>query len=126
MPSAAATTSFPDFDAVLYYNSFASTFLMVLFDDDSDVVGSSAGYTRFVRMRLGLLPGDSYELWVGCVAASAAFRLLVTIGDVEAITSHGTVSTLLPSEFDAAEQVRVLDREAEMRRRLEELAARSR
>ena len=69
-------------------------------------------------MRVGLLPSKTYELWVGCITASAAFRLLVTFGDVEAITSHGTVAS-----FNAVEQVAILDREDEMRRRLRELAA---
>ena len=112
------TTGWPDFSAVLYYNNYASTFLMMLFDEDSDTVALSSGYTRFVNMRVGLLPSKTYELWVGCITESAAFRLLVTFGDVEAITSHGTVAS-----FNAVEQVAILDREDEMRRRLRELAA---
>ena len=117
-PSSVTTTGWPDFSAVLYYNAYASTFLMMLFDEDSDTVALSSGYTRFVNMRVGLLPSKTYELWVGCITASAAFRLLVTFGDVEAITSHGTVAS-----FNAVEQVAILDREDEMRRRLRELAA---
>ena len=38
--------------------------------------------------------------------------------------SHGTVSSAVgPGRFDAREQVAILDREAEMRRRLREMAA---
>ena len=122
-PTSVSPTGWPDFSAVLYYNNYASTFLMMLFDEDSDTVGLSSGYTRFVQMRLGLLPGKRYELWVGCVGASAAFRLLAMFGDVEAITGHGTVASAAPpGSFDAAEQVQILDREAEMRRWLREMA----
>ena len=121
-PTALTTTSWPDFSAVLYYNNFAATFLMMLFDEDSDTVAISSGYTRFVQMRIGLLPGKRYELWVGCITASADFRLLATLGDTEAITGHGTVSNAVGPSFDAGEQVVILDREAEMRRWLREMA----
>ena len=57
----------PDLAALLGY---AATFLMMLFDDESDTVVVSSGYTRFVNIRVGLLPDKRYELWVGCVTAS--------------------------------------------------------
>ncbi len=123
-PSSVSTTGWPDFQATLYYNNYSATFLMMVFDDDSDTVASSSGYTRFVNIRVGLLPNKRYELWIGCVSASADFRLLTTIGDVESITGHGTVSSLTgPSTFDAGEQLAFLEREAEMIERLAELVA---
>ena len=121
--SSSTTTGWPDFQATLYYNNYSATFLMMLFDDESDTVASSSGYTRFVNIRVGLLPNKRYELWVGCITASADFRLLTTIGDVEAITSHGTVASAIgPPMFDAGEQLAFLEREAEMIERLQELA----
>ena len=123
-PSSVTTTGWPDFQATLYYNNYAATFLLVLFDDDSDVVASSSGYTRFAQIRVGLLPSKRYELWVGCITASADFRLLATFGDVKSITGHGTVASAVgPSRFDAGEQLAFLDREAEMVERLAEMAA---
>ena len=123
-PSAVLTTGWPDFQATLYYNDYAATFLMMLFDDESDTVVVSSGYTRFVNIRVGLLPSKRYELWVGCITASADFRLLATVGDVEAITGHGTVAGAVgPTAFDAGEQLAFLDQEAEMIRRLGRLAA---
>ena len=121
-PTAGTLTGWPDFQATLYYNNYAATFLAMVFDDDSDTVVSSFGYTRFVQIRTGLLPGKRYELWVGCLTASADFRLLVNMGDVESITGRGTVRGATAG-FDAAEQLAYLEREAEMRERLAELAA---
>ena len=121
-PTAGTLTGWPDFQATLYYNNYAATFLVMVFDDDSDTVVSSSGYTRFVQIRTGLLPGKRYELWVGCLTASADFRLLVNMGDVESITGRGTVRRATGG-FDAAEQLAYLEREAEMRERLAELAA---
>ena len=31
---------------------------------------SAADYTRFVQMRVGLLPAKRCELWIGCISAS--------------------------------------------------------
>ena len=118
-PTSATSTSWPDFQSVLYYNNYAATFLTLLFNEDSDTVISSAGYTRFVQMRAGLLPGKRYELWVGCIASAADFRLLINLGDVEMLTGHGTVSSLAPFNVDA--QLAYLERESIMRERLTEL-----
>ena len=120
-PSSVTFSGWPDFQATLYYNNYASTFLMVLFDSDSDVVASSAGYTRFAQIRVGLLPNERYELWVGCVTTSAAFRLLATIGN----ETHSS-PTVHPARYPVApsmanEQLMILDLEAEMMRRLSDL-----
>ena len=123
-PSSVTFSGWPDFQATLYYNNYASTFLMVLFDSDSDVVASSAGYTRFAQIRVGLLPNERYELWVGCVTTSAAFRLLATIGERDTLVSHGTSSAVSGGAFDANEQLMILDLEAEMMRRLSDLPVR--
>ena len=117
-PSSLFTTGWPDFQATLHFNDFSATFLMMLFDEDADVVASSVGYTRFAHVRVGLLPTKRYEVWIGCVSAPSDFRLLVTLGDVEEITSHDT-----GLGFNAREQLAFLDREETMHERLAELAA---
>ena len=89
---------------------------MLLFDDEADVVVSSAGAERFVRLEAGLLPGDTYELWVGCTGP-AAFRFDVSWSGQSSLTSHGTQTAFGPA-YSPAEQARTLAVEAEVRRRL--------
>ena len=121
-PSSLTTVGWPDFQATLYYNNYAATFLLMLFDDEADVVASSSGYTRFVQMRVGLLPAQRYELWVGCITEAADFRLLTTLGDVEEITEHDTVANATGPARSANEYLAFLDAEATMVERLAELA----
>lgn len=98
---------------------------MILFDDDSNVVVSSAGVQRFVQQRTGLLPGESYELWIGCIQAGSTFRLLVTLGEADLIFSRGTIrGAQLGADYSAAEQAVALDREATVARLAAELAGR--
>lgn len=114
----------PDYQATLYYQANRSAFLMILFDDDSDVVVSSAGVQRFVQQRAGLLPGERYELWIGCIQASSTFRLLVTMGEADLIFNRGTVrGAQFGADYDVAEQAVALDREAVANRLMAEFAA---
>ena len=110
-------TRWADVSSTLYYNQQRAAFLMLVFDDDGDVVVSSASGGRFVRFNASLLPGERYEVWIGCVVASAAFRFDLLLSDAQTLTSHGTVNTFAP-EHSAAEQSRLFGMEAEFQRRL--------
>ena len=100
-----------------------SAFLAVLFHD-GDVTSVSSGTQRFVEMQSGLLPGERYELWIGCVTSPSTFRLLATIGQARTLRQLGTRrGASLGADYSAAQQALDLDREAVMERLLGDLAA---
>lgn len=106
-----------ELEATLYYNRGNRAFLMILFDEDSDTVVSSGGAERFVRLKVGLLPGDRYELWIACTDA-AAFRFDARLAGQRRLNSLGTARAAYGEQYSPAEQARVLAMEEEMRRRL--------
>lgn len=109
------STDWVELEATLYYNR-NTAFLILVFDEDSDVVVSTAGAERFVRLKAGLLPDERYELWVGCIGP-AAFRFDARVHGQRRLNNLGT-RTSFGDAFSPAEQARTLALEAEMERRL--------
>ncbi len=72
-------------DIDVYFNGDDSAFVVVVFDEDSDVrLATSSGLQsgdRFVHGSLRMYPDKTYRISVGCVLADADYRLSIKRGE---------------------------------------------
>lgn len=72
-------------DIDVYFNRDDAAFVVLVFDDDSDVrLATASGLQsgdRFVHGSLRMYPDETYRISVGCVLASADYRLSVKRGE---------------------------------------------
>lgn len=111
-----------DFD--LYFNNDSSAFVLLVFDSDSDrVLSTTSGLgraDRFVHGSARLYSGERYTIGVGCVNASASYRLAVRSGDEIALRSPRVAS--IHQGLTAGEAVEMF----ELERKVQEAASRLR